>query len=175
VVGAKYQQRSQCRAPKKLKKNGIDLEPMSDTIKTTQPQFTRTDCKDFYANNLQLEPSAWDLKLVFGRLNQSEGDIVEQHATVTIPWKLARLAIYYLTLQVHAHEFSCGALTLPVALWPPRPVLGEAFKDDPRARKAWELACLTHDALIADFTRALITDFTQSPNSRPEAGPFSVQ
>ncbi len=124
---------------------------MSDTT----PKFTRTpDCSDTYANNVQFEPSIWDLKMIFGRLNQGTGDVVEQYATVAIPWKLAKLISYYLQIQVAAHEADSGRLTLPPSLWPPQPALVEAMRDDPRAKEWLEFARELHEALIIDLTKA---------------------
>jgi hypothetical protein len=42
------------------------------------------DFNSYYANNIQFEWSQFDLKLIFGQLDQSAGKVrVEQHSAVT--------------------------------------------------------------------------------------------
>jgi hypothetical protein len=75
-----------------------------------------------YANNAFFEPSAWDLKIIFGQLDQSEGKAaVKQHLAVTVPWAQAKLALYYLRLQVAAMEMQSGKIAIRADLIPPEP------------------------------------------------------
>src|SRR5438105_3756258 len=58
-----------------------------------------------YANTIGYEQSAWDLKLIFGQLDQTQ-NVVEQHLAVTIPWPQAKLAAFWLRVQVAFAEAS---------------------------------------------------------------------
>ncbi|MEO8657934.1 MAG: hypothetical protein ABI693_05660 [Bryobacteraceae bacterium] len=81
--------------------------------------------KDFvsrYANNMQVETSAWDLKLIFGQLDQSTGSLqVEQHTTITLPWAHAKVATYFLAINLAYQQHVNGNILLPPAVVPPRP------------------------------------------------------
>ncbi len=85
-----------------------------------QRTFKRID--DFvtgYANNVQFEPSAWDLKMVFGELSQIPGNVsIEQHTSITVSWPEAKMMSYYLQVQILIHEFLNGRIQVPKNAWP---------------------------------------------------------
>lgn len=61
--------------------------------------------QSIYANSVVFEPSAWDLKLIFGQLDQSvEPAATRQSVSVTISWQQAKLALFWLRVQVQAME-----------------------------------------------------------------------
>lgn len=75
-----------------------------------------------YANNIWYESSAWDLKIIFGQLDQSGSKAaVEQHVAVTIPWAQAKLTLYYLRLQIEAMETQSGKIAIRADLIPQEP------------------------------------------------------
>jgi len=49
------------------------------------------DFVNYYANNVQFEASSFDLKVIFGQLQQSHGTQVLQECAVTVPWVQAKL------------------------------------------------------------------------------------
>ncbi|MGB9381985.1 hypothetical protein [Candidatus Binatus sp.] len=75
-----------------------------------------------YANNIWYESSAWDLKLIFGQLDQSGSKAaVKQNVAVTIPWAQAKLTLYYLRVQIEAMEVQSGKIAIRKDLIPPEP------------------------------------------------------
>jgi hypothetical protein len=75
-----------------------------------------------YANSVSFEFSAWDLKLVFGQLDQqSEKPLIERHTAVTIPWAVAKTLSYWLLANIAIYERNNGAIRVPPVVVPPRP------------------------------------------------------
>jgi len=75
-----------------------------------------------YANNIQFEPSAFDLKMVFGELSQTGGEVkVEQHTSITISWSEAKLFSHYLHIQIAGYELQNGKIQLPKNVLPVEP------------------------------------------------------
>ena len=102
-----------------------------------KPDFTRgQDFVSLYANNVQYEPSVWDLKIVFGELDQSKGpSAVEQHTGITLSWMEAKIAAYFIALHILAYQAKNGLIQIPNSVMPPRPdpedptVVGAQAKD----------------------------------------------
>ncbi|MGO9650207.1 MAG: hypothetical protein ACLPOO_19405, partial [Terriglobales bacterium] len=92
------------------------MAPENDA--SAQPNATldirRTD--DFtsrYANNVQLEPTLWDVKLTFGQTDQKIGPMtVVQHTAITLSWPEAKVFSYFLRSHVAAHEAQIGGITI---------------------------------------------------------------
>ena len=106
-----------------------------------------------YANNAYFESSAWDLKIVFGQLDQSQNPaVVKQNLAVTIPWQQAKLAIYWLQIQVAAEEAQLGAKIpirkdlLPAELPTPTP----EQQSDPNFTKWFEKARKIREEFLAN-------------------------
>lgn len=123
-------------------------------IQPARSQFTQID--EFsvsYANNVLLEASEWDLKLVFGQLDLSTGTPnVEQHTAITIPWLQAKLLHYFLGLNVALFEYQNGKIKIPLGLLPPAPPpLTPEQEADPAAKKLFDLAKKVHQ----EFTSTL--------------------
>jgi|ERR1035441_7450252 hypothetical protein len=85
--------------------------------------FTRDeDFESLYATNVNFEPSVWDLKLIFGQLDQSSGRaVVKQHTAISVPWIQVKLMAYYLEAQLAIHDIDFGAVIVPPSLIPPSP------------------------------------------------------
>lgn len=99
------------------------------------------DFISLYANNIQFEQSAFDLKLIFGELDQSQGKVrVEQHSSVTIPWAQAKLLMFYLQVNISLFELENGKIKIRNDLLP-QPVrkLSEEEKKIPKAEELTEL------------------------------------
>jgi hypothetical protein len=87
-------------------------DPVPDTIRT--PEFVER-----YGNNVRLESSAWDLKLLFGLLDQSRNPLVTNlHTTVNVPWMQAKLLVYWIYANVLLHERIQGTILIPPRLVP---------------------------------------------------------
>lgn len=116
---------------------------------TSAIQFERID--DFassYANNVNYEQTAWDLKLIFG---QVDGNVVRQHLAVTIPWPQAKLAAFWLRVQVESAEAYVGA-KIPIRkdLIPAElPSLTPEQEKDPAWRAFYELYSKAREDFIA--------------------------
>ncbi len=91
------------------------------------PTFATERTENFassYANSAYFESSAFDLRIIFGQLDQNPdgGGILKQHLAVSIPWDLAKLSIYWLQSQVIAHELETGrVIGLRESVRPPVP------------------------------------------------------
>jgi hypothetical protein len=66
-----------------------------------------------YANNITFEAAIWDLKMIFGQLDQRDKIVVEQHTAITIPWLQAKLLIYLLQVNVSVFEAEHGKIQVP--------------------------------------------------------------
>lgn len=116
------------------------MDTKERTVKN--PDLHRSeDFTSAYANHSFLEPSAWDLKIIFGELDQSvEPLVVQQHSSITLPWPQAKVFLYFLRLQVAAHEMANGKINLPPGVIPPeieKPT-EEQLKQEPKAMEAYE-------------------------------------
>lgn len=106
--------------------------------KPTDLGYERTDdFRSVYANNAYFESSAWDLKIVFGQLDQPVGQPakIRQHIAITIPWTQAKLAVYYLRLHVEAIEIQNGKISIREDLLPPEPTLPTPEEQEKRSAR----------------------------------------
>lgn len=124
---------------------------MAELIKTLSAQTERQNkFKGVYANNFHFEPSAWDLKVMLGQLEQHTGPAtVDWHTAVTIPWLQVKLVAYYLRLQAAWHEQHNGPLTVPPYVMPsePKPPVGE-FANEPAAIALYEAQKKIYDEMF---------------------------
>ena len=107
-----------------------------------------------YANNVYYEGSAWDLKLIFGQLDQTGGKVrILQHSAITVPWTMAKLMVYWLRGQIEAHELANGKIHMPPAIIPPAlpPVTEEQKKQDPNAETVYAIFNRLRDELVASL------------------------
>jgi hypothetical protein len=87
-------------------------------------QLKRTDeFESLYANNVRFEPSVWDLRAIFGILDQGDAKapFVEQHTAISLPWPTAKIAAYYLAVFVASQQAQSGIISLRPDVIPPRP------------------------------------------------------
>ena len=92
-------------------------EPNKDTL-----IFERTrEFSEKYANNVRFESSVWDLRLLFGLLDQSgTPTTVQQHTTINVPWQHAKLMTYFLYVNVLLYESVHGRIKIADSVMPPR-------------------------------------------------------
>lgn len=101
---------------------------MDKETPTLEQQVHIEQAEDFvtgYANNIQFEPTSYDLKLVFGELSQTGGKVtIEQHTSITISWVEAKMLSYFLQIQIAGYELQNGKIQVPKNVWPvvPPPV-----------------------------------------------------
>lgn len=106
--------------------------------------------ESLYANNVQFETSAWDLKLIFGQLDQSQGpSVVQQHTAITVSWPEAKILAYFLLVNIVNHQAMYGAIQVPDFVLPHRPD-PSAPGLDVNARKTIEYAAWIHDQFFSD-------------------------
>ena len=102
---------------------------MSEQEQTEQQQpqtasvFERDeDFTALYANSVVAETSAWDMKVLFGILDQSsEPNKVIQHTSINLPWLQVKLLSYYLRANLAVHEKLIGKIIVPESIMPPDP------------------------------------------------------
>ncbi len=94
-----------------------------------------------YANNVLFEPSVWDLKMIFGEFS-ARTNAVDWHTSITLPWAQAKLAHFYLGLNIALHEFNRGlAAEVPIPMIPPEmPPVPEAEKNNPASQAMHDFA-----------------------------------
>jgi len=82
------------------------------------------DFEALYANNVQFQPSEWDLKAIFGEVDFENGKpFVQQHTSIAMPWLQAKILLYFLALHVGAYELGNGKIVIPAGVLPPEPPL----------------------------------------------------
>jgi hypothetical protein len=105
-----------------------------------------------YANNVFMEPSVWDLKLIFGKLDQQKGpNVVVQHSSITLPWNYVKAFVYLLSANLLVYEIVNGKVNFPKGvIIPPTPPTEDQEKHIPRSKEAFELAQEMFEKLVAD-------------------------
>jgi len=117
--------------------------------------FQRTaNCVNSYANNVRYEQTMHDLTIVFGQSDVSTGtEVVKQNVAVTVPWSVAKLALYYLNVNLQFFELYNGRIPIPANQVPPpfpQPT-EETLKTDPNAMKVFELASKVREQFISEL------------------------
>jgi hypothetical protein len=109
--------------------------------------------REAYANNIYFEQSAWDLKLIFGQVDQREGKVtIRQHTAITLPWTQVKLLSYWLRGYVESYEGANGKIRISPAVIPPDPPppTEEMRKADPNVDKIYELFRRLRNELLED-------------------------
>ena len=111
-----------------------------------------SDFQSVYANNTMLEPSVWDLKIIFGQLNQRliAKPPIDWHTAVTLPWLHAKLFLYFLRINVALNEIQGGSIKVPSSVLPPRPKPPEGPDDNPHNRALYEEMAKTYTEMFGD-------------------------
>jgi hypothetical protein len=109
-------------------------EPTSNTAQGSTDELVVD-----YANNTQFEPTVWDLKLIFGEFS-ARTNTVDWHTSVTVPWAQAKLMLYYLAINVAAHELQAGGpIQIPPSMLPPEAVAPSGSDDTPINRTFFDI------------------------------------
>jgi hypothetical protein len=105
------------------------------------------DFTALYANSVVSEHSIWDLKVIFGILDQSVTPMqVVQHTSVNLPWVQVKLLSYYLNIAIAIQESFNGKIVVPPIVMPPDPRTTQVppgFPEPPpqlkeKAARLWE-------------------------------------
>ena len=126
---------------------------MPEDAKTHGSAFSE-DFSSAYANQVRFEPSSWDLKFVFGQLDQGSGaPSTEWHTAMTIPWAQAKLGLYFLQVHVAVYEHVFGKIAIPWDGIPPPPVppTDEEAEQNPNKRAAYEIMQKLYDQFRASL------------------------
>lgn len=108
------------------------------TTPAAKPGIDYKKTEDFasaYANNIFLESSLWDLRLIFGELDQQVGpNAVVQHTAITLPWAQVKVFAYFLESHLLAHEMQNGRVQIPSSIINPVPdeAPQDLIKDNPK-------------------------------------------
>jgi len=106
-----------------------------------------------YANNVQFEPTLWDLKVIFGQVDQSTSPAsILQHTAITLAWPEVKTLAYFLRAHMAAHEAQVGKIALiPETINPPvseAPAILSAYQ-----RTKFELAYQAMAKVYEEFMR----------------------
>lgn len=107
-----------------------------------------------YANSVMFEPTAWDLKFIFGQIEQASdgGTIVKQHLAVSVSWPQIKLALFWLRMQVEAMEEQSGKIAIRKDVLPPEPPpLTPEQAKDPVAKKFYESYIKAREEFLASL------------------------
>jgi hypothetical protein len=132
--------------------------------KPEQPPSTGIDLRrsdslaNVYSNHTHLESSGWDVKIIFGEIDQSIGpNTVVQHTAITMPWGQAKILAYFLQIHLAAHEVALGRVQIAPNIIPNIPEPGKEEKDLPKAKQLYEIWTKLHDDFMAANPEAVKT------------------
>jgi hypothetical protein len=130
---------------------------MSDKAGSQLTFLRSEEFSEDYANNVVFEVSAWDFKLIFGQVDQSEGKVkIAQHTAITLPWQQAKLLSYWIRAHVEAHELVNGEIPMPDSIIPPEVSVPseELKKQDANVEAVYGLFNRIREELVADIKRS---------------------
>jgi len=123
----------------------------------TKPFLRRgEDFESLYANWVYFQPSEWDVRTFFGEVdNDPDGNaFIALHTSVALPWLQAKLAHYYLTLQLAIYEMKHGQIAIPDLVRPPEPDKPEGILEgDPYAIKVYEFVKKIREEFLSQSGR----------------------
>jgi hypothetical protein len=131
----------------------MDEKGIEETPQQPSSMKQIDDFSSGYANYVFLENSFWDLKLVFGQLDQSvTPPTTEMHTAITIPWAQAKILSYLIRAHVAGYELTNGKIRIPPSVLPPElPIpTEEQKKAEPNAQEIFETIKRLRDELVAN-------------------------
>jgi hypothetical protein len=138
----------------------MDLDKRASGAMLQSPiEYKRAD--DFlnlYSNNVFLESSLWDLKLVLGQTDQRLGlNVVVQNAAVTLPWAQVKVLLHLMGSHLIAHEIQNGRIQVPPNIITPIPdePPKELVIQNPKLPEIHVALKARYDAFIAENPEAL--------------------
>ena len=131
------------------------------TLTPATPEDFRRDKEVFtsnYANNIQVESNAFDLKLIFGILDHRNPSkaAVDQFSSVNISWPEVKLLIYLMQLHLATYELENGKVKIPAGALPPEiPSTPPPEISNPQFRAAFELIRKMRAEFIASLSEPI--------------------
>lgn len=127
-----------------------------NTRSTPQGAADKDKEQDFiedYANSAIFEAGPWDLKIVFGQLDQRSGaPDTDWHTAITIPWPYAKVLSYYLQLNIVAYEAQNGKIAVPEFALPPEPPpLTEEAQRHPKMKAVYDAVLDARKVLLSQL------------------------
>ena len=116
-----------------------------------------------YANNTQFESTLWDLKMLFGQVDLAKSAI-EQHTAMALPWPHAKIAAYYMIVNVILHQSNNGNIFIPPNIVPKRPDVNDPEIPDDNGRQVVAYLAWVHDQI-----------FGATPYIPPEVAAFAAK
>jgi hypothetical protein len=133
-------------------------------------EYTRDeDFVSLYANNTQFESTLWDLKLTFGQVDLANSKI-EQHTSMVLPWPQAKLAAYYMLVNVTIHQANNGLIYIPPAVLPKRPDPSDPTIEGPHGKRLVEYLGWIHDQFFGSnpYVPPEVAKYDNLPEGNPE-------
>jgi hypothetical protein len=120
------------------------------------PTFESKKSDDFtsrYANNVQFEPTLFDLKVIFGSTDLSATPpTVRQHTAIALSWAEVKVLAYFLQAHLVGHETQVGRIVLvPDVVLPPTEEIPATAT--PWQRAAWKKIFDATNKLYQEFMR----------------------
>ena len=85
-----------------------------ETPKTENPPVRVPGFVERYANNVQFESSAWDLKMIFGTFDStSDAPGLKQHTSINVTWQQAKVIAYFVYVNIMFQEITNGLIAVP--------------------------------------------------------------
>lgn len=106
---------------------------------TSAPDFERVaDFVSLYANNVQVESTAWDATLLFGQFDsRPRSNTVKQRASVTMAWAEMKAVCNVLLTNLAFYESFNGAIPMPKGM-KPEPFTIPRAQEDPALKALQE-------------------------------------
>jgi hypothetical protein len=127
-------------------------EDQSNSKSEKNPESTHEfNLESVYANNSRFESSVWDLRVLFGQLEQHTGkEVIDWHTAVTLPWMQVKILIYYLRVNLAVHELASGPLWVHPNVTPqkPQPPPAEVVESNPLAPQTYEAVLKIHSEMF---------------------------
>jgi hypothetical protein len=104
-----------------------------------------------YANNIFLEPTAWELKFNFGQTDQSLGlNVITQHTGIAIAWNQVKVLAYFLQIHLAAYETVNGRIKIPKnVINPATPPDKETVTKEPQTVELYKAMIKVYDEFMA--------------------------
>lgn len=129
--------------------------PGTTPTRSSQVEFRRKEnVISCYANQVQVESNAFDLKLVFGLYDHRDPakPIIEQFSSMNLSWPEVKLLIYWMQVHLAGYEKENGKVKIPATAIPPEiPPISPQF-DNPKGREVFDMI----RKMRAEFLASLI-------------------
>ncbi len=122
---------------------------MTDETQSMTGQGGDDDLLAEYANGVYIDPSVWDVTLIFGKNSprvpgHAQDQSMDWSSAITVPWSQAKLMAYFLLINIAVHEDANGEIALPPAFLPPRPPIPNVSVSEALQEKLGDI----HDRVI---------------------------